>query len=564
MKNEIYLKYSFFYTKKEFLQLSKDFLNQDKIKSMEKFLQHEIKSKLSVEYISSILEKNFLKNDYQKNLIFLNQFLSWLESTDNFLTPLLCTNLLKNNKTLYTCIQMYVEKNENMILKNNLECSNDSFMALIDSYCELNQMNQEINFEFDDSFNRDALTLYFKDINQFSLLNYEEEKELAFQIKQGDSFARKKMIEGNYLLVVSIAKRYVGRGLDLLDLIQEGNIGLMKAVDRFDGEQGCKFSTYATWWIRHGITRAIAKKSRMIHISTRMYEELQRYESTKKYITLLGEYSSPQKVASYLGISLKKAAILEELSMNVRSLDEVVGEDIDIKLENTISDSNKLEDVIVTNDLKTKVLELLKHCNLSEKELDVVYKHYGFFGEPLTFEEIAKSYHLAKQTINQLDKKILKKLRQSDNIDAFADYMDAPEQARKNLETLNSKKKKNCYEVQRNYKIKQLPPLKEYLKSSQEAVEIMLDKLNEIEKMILDLKWDRGINFPSSTENFGIIYNQAFYKLSSTMSYYLKNPNRKRTKRTSYEEETILAIEQIYSERGKSRTLCKNSKPFSN
>lgn len=259
----------------------------------------------------------------------------------------------------------------------------------------------------------DPVHLYLKEIGNYPLLSTEEEIELAKRIEDGDETAKQLLAESNLRLVVSIAKRYVGRGLSFLDLIQEGNLGLIKAVEKFDYTKGFKFSTYATWWIRQAITRSIADQSRTIRIPVHMSEIINKtYRTSRALLQDLGREPTEEELSEALNMPVEKVREVLKISSDPISLDIPIGEEDDSHLGDFIKDENTLgpEEVATYSSLKDQISKLLD--TLTEREQKVLMLRFGLTdGRTRTLEEVGKEFHVTRERIRQIEAKALRKLR---------------------------------------------------------------------------------------------------------------------------------------------------------
>jgi len=265
-----------------------------------------------------------------------------------------------------------------------------------------------------DFYSEDAVKMYLKEIGQIKLLTFEEELELAKRISEGDQGARKKMTEANLRLVVSIAKRYVGSGLLFLDLIQEGNLGLFKAVEKFDYTKGYKFSTYATWWIRQSITRAIDDQARTIRVPVHMVEQIKKLNKAReKLYDYLGHEPSPEELAQELGINVEKVNdIIKADNMSPTSIDKEVNDDKDAKtLGDFIPDKDHdTEESALTNVTREELYSAMDEC-LTLREKNIIIYRFGLVdGHDMTLEEVGAIYNITREGIRQIEAKALRKL----------------------------------------------------------------------------------------------------------------------------------------------------------
>ena len=271
----------------------------------------------------------------------------------------------------------------------------------------------------------DPVRMYLKEIGRISLLSPEEELKLSIQIANGDEDAKQQLAESNLRLVVSIAKRYVGRGLLFLDLIQEGNIGLMKAVDKFDYDKGYKFSTYATWWIRQAITRALADQARTIRVPVHMVETINKMARIQRQMTLeLNREPSEEEIAKKMGISVDKVREVIKISQEPVSLETPIGEEDDSHLSDFIKDKSSMspEEYATNEILKEEIKNVL--MTLQEREQEVLELRFGLVdGTCHTLEEVGKRFNVTRERIRQIEAKALRKLRHPSRAKKLKDFM---------------------------------------------------------------------------------------------------------------------------------------------
>ncbi len=271
----------------------------------------------------------------------------------------------------------------------------------------------------------DPVRMYLKEIGQIKLLTMDEELKLADRINAGDEEAKTILAEANLRLVVSIAKRYVGRGMQFLDLIQEGNIGLMKAVEKFDVTKGYKFSTYATWWIRQAITRAIADQARTIRVPVHMVETINKLSRIQRQLTLeLNREPSEEELAKKMGMSIDKVREIYKISQEPVSLETPIGEEDDSHLGDFIKDERNVspEEYATNEMLKDEIASVL--LTLTEREEKVIRLRFGLEdGKSRTLEEVGQMFGVTRERIRQIEAKALRKLRHPSRSRKLKDYM---------------------------------------------------------------------------------------------------------------------------------------------
>ena len=304
-------------------------------------------------------------------------------------------------------------------LKSIDELSDEDLEADIDLDLDLSELENNINIE-------DHVRMYLKEIGKVPLLTSEEEIELAQRMEEGDEEAKSKLAEANLRLVVSIAKRYVGRGMQLLDLIQEGNLGLMKAVKKFDYKKGYKFSTYATWWIRQAITRAIADQARTIRIPVHMVETINKLlRVSRQLLQELGREPTNEEIAERMDIPVQRVREIMKISQDPISLETPIGEEEDSHLGDFIKDENITSpaDAAAFVLLKEQLNEVLG--TLTEREQEVLKLRFGLEdGRTRTLEEVGKEFNVTRERIRQIEAKALRKLRHPSRSRKLKDFLD--------------------------------------------------------------------------------------------------------------------------------------------
>lgn len=392
--------------------------------------------------INGYINQEFPRNiDYDNAISSFNKLENFLELCDFILSADIIERLINENTLIIKLLNAIFEMDKDEIVNGKFDESyNDLIVSFIEIYCKKNNIKiKESKLKYEDFgvfASQDSTSIYLKEIQNYGKFSREEELKIIAKIKNGDIKARNEFLERNLKLVVSIAKKYQGRSIPLIDLIQEGNIGLMKALDEFDINMGCKFSTYATWWIRQSITKYIADKSRNIRLPINFYYEISNFRKIKTHLEReLGREPTILELVRKTGKS--KDTILKYLAYlnDTKSLDDKVGEKEDTDFSYFIpSKEEPLEKKAIRNDLSIRISELLKKCNLGDKEIDILTSRYGLNDQDtLTLEEIGQKYNITRERVRQLEAKALKKIRNSVYVNEFADFTDCPDKALENL-----------------------------------------------------------------------------------------------------------------------------------
>jgi RNA polymerase primary sigma factor len=312
----------------------------------------------------------------------------------------------------------------NALMENNIEVVSEEDSASAGKSMEEpvilsdNEITKDVNIN-------DPVRMYLKEIGRIPLLSAEEELALSVRVANGEEEAKNRLAESNLRLVVSIAKRYVGRGLLFLDLIQEGNIGLMKAVDKFDYDKGYKFSTYATWWIRQAITRALADQARTIRVPVHMVETINKMARIQRQLTLeLNREPSEEEIAKKMGITVEKVREVIKISQDPVSLETPIGEEDDSHLGDFVKDINAMtpEEYATNEILKEEIKAVLE--TLQEREQEVLELRFGLIdGTSHTLEEVGKKFNVTRERIRQIEAKALRKLRHPSRAKKLKDFL---------------------------------------------------------------------------------------------------------------------------------------------
>ena len=343
----------------------------------------------------------------------INDAFKGLELTEDKMDLVL--EYLEKEKLDIVNAEVGVDNAEDLILDNDdIILDDEDEVEIIDDVDVLEGVSTE-----------DPVRMYLKEIGNVPLLTTEQEVELAKRVEAGDEEAKKQLTEANLRLVVSIAKKYVGRGMPFLDLIQEGNMGLMKAVDKFDYTKGYKFSTYATWWIRQAITRGIADTGRTIRVPVHMVETINKtLRMTRTLLQELGREPTPEEVAERLNVSVSRVREVLKISRDPVSLDTPIGEEDDSHLGDFIEDDSALSpaDSAAFSMLRAELATALE--SLTDRERQVVKLRFGLEdGRARTLEEVGKEFNVTRERIRQIEAKALRKLRHPSRSKRLKDFL---------------------------------------------------------------------------------------------------------------------------------------------
>ena len=343
----------------------------------------------------------------------INDAFKGLELTEDKMDLVL--EYLEKQKIDIVNAEVGVDNAEDLILDNDdIILDDEDEVEIIDDVDVLEGVSTE-----------DPVRMYLKEIGNVPLLTTEQEVELAKRVEAGDEEAKKQLTEANLRLVVSIAKKYVGRGMPFLDLIQEGNMGLMKAVDKFDYTKGYKFSTYATWWIRQAITRGIADTGRTIRVPIHMVEPINKtLRMTRTLLQELGREPTPEEVAERLNVSVSRVREVLKISRDPVSLDTPIGEEDDSHLGDFIEDDSALSpaDSAAFSMLRAELATALE--SLTDRERQVVKLRFGLEdGRARTLEEVGKEFNVTRERIRQIEAKALRKLRHPSRSKRLKDFL---------------------------------------------------------------------------------------------------------------------------------------------
>lgn len=501
----------------DYIEYIKNKIQQELIKQIIKMLADtDTAVQIINNYANLYLSNDITYNSAIKNLYKLDK----LFETYNYIpSPDVLLKLLESNEIISSSVTIIFNKYKNVIISGNLEKVFDTttIIQLIEAYCIMN--NIEIKEELEnkeeetdnDYMTADDVKMYLQEISRIPLLTPEEERYLAKRISQGDMAAREKFIESNLRLVVKMAKKYVDRGLALLDLIQEGNTGLIIAADRFDVKRNTRFSTYATGWIRQAITRAITDKGRNIRIPSHLYYKMGKYRKIEGILEgELHRKPTTKEIAKRMGITETQAENIATWQNDTLSMNYTQTDDEDNKLEEVISSQDDGPEIIAfTNDMQKEVRQILDECSsLTPNERTVIIKRFGLEDNiSLTLEETGKIIGVSRERTRQIEEKALTKLRSFHKTRRLAAYTQFPD---KSLEVLNispkkdsSKSNKTSKSNSTNSSTRKLPIISvyDYFKyNTKEQVNNVIAQLSIEEQHLVRLRFGNDLNNPSVSE----------------------------------------------------------------
>lgn len=506
-----------------------------------KLLDEQQASEIIKAYITRYFKKQLTIVDALENLEKLSFFFTQYNYLPN---PDRMMEIIKENKKLRENVELvFNEYQEKFLSGNGNEVFEDTnILFIIDSYCMVKHIDKKLNLESSvEEETTNILAIYFRDIGRYPLLTKEEEVSLAYRMKQGDVKAKEKLIESNLRLVVSVAKGFRYKGLEFADIIQEGNVGLLIAVDKFDVEKGYQFSTYAIWWIKQAIIRSLHNKGKDIRIPVWKNERLSTYKKIQSQLKLeLNREPTIEEIATKMGISIVEAKELQKLILDSISLNAIIDHDGETELEDFLSaDEKSIEDFSILSMLPQQIDHLFDQAKLKPKEKTVIVLRYGLNdGKKWTLREISERYHVSDERVRQLELSGFRKLRKFNGIKLFANYTDNPSQSLDNIEKFKElykdpknrtktllKLKKTSSQTKGSKKWKTIYQLLEpYPK---EEIDKLLATLSESDKALINLRygsdWQHPIKTRLTREESARFYHDLIPRLKRELCFRPKN-----------------------------------------
>ena len=464
---DLYKSYEYAISKEEFENITKMYLvktqNVDDLKilvkrTLDKIVENKLAdAEQTFEVINNYINLYF-KQLYKKTVIKtkFQDLAAMIEEHNYDISVDIVERLLSENETFKSSLDFLFTKYKNYILANDMDSifGTETEKSIMMSYCMCNNVEakedeeenysedvvEEGKYSDDNTPVKETVKQYLQEIGRISLLTIEEEKRLGKLVKEGNEEARKQLVNANLRLVVSQAKKYLGRGLEFEDLIQEGNIGLITASTKFDVDKGYKFSTYATWWIRQAISRAVADKGRLIRIPVHAYEKYNRYRRVEE--ELLGKLHREPTVEELTNaLKIPKNEVLEYLTskVDIQSYNTNIGEDDDSEMVDFIPDTkSEIETEAMTSDMQKTVRRVMNE-RLTEREIKILELRFGFYDQrPRTLEEVGQMFGVTRERIRQIEAKALRKLRGLNAKKDLVDYVNPSIKEKRAIDEYNS------------------------------------------------------------------------------------------------------------------------------
>ena len=531
-----------------------------------------------IDLICSYISKKISSSDNVKdNINELNVFDKFLLDREIIIEPKELLEIINKSEKISHILDSIFNKYKTTITTGKIEeiFSNQRIISIIENYCVIK--NIEIKENDNDSNNKDYYSTdsvrdYLNEIGKIKLLSPEEEKELAKKAQAGDKKARDKFIESNLRLVASVAKKYLGRGLSFLDLIQEGNIGLITATERYDPDLGFKFSTYATWWIRQSITRAICSSSRNIRIPVHMAEKVNKYrKKANDLMAELGREPTIEEMMEELGTSREQTIELHNLSIDTVSLNATIDTtDDETELMDFIpSEEPSPEELYEKKDLLNILMNIINSENFKERDKRVLILRFGLeSGVPMTLNEVGKELNVTRERVRQIEARALKMIRYKKDTRGLLAYTDKPIESSNNINRFKKQYSENPREHKTYLKKEssgivqeKKPKLKtiyDVLQSYKEKeIDEAISQLTDEEKQLLRLKYGYVLNIPVQTE-LTEEERYKFYGLLIPKLRKLLDENREQQNRYKYNSNFESDLKIMYYRIDASNIITKN------
>lgn len=399
---------------------------------------HKHENAKFIKEINEYISKNIVLNDnIDKNIYQLLMLCNYITTNEKSTDAKIIIYLVKVHSIISDILDNILS-NQSAIFKTQKYkklAQNDLFISFIDAYCYINNIDNDIitndNFNEEDEnyydvHNSDIVTDYLKQLQNITLLTADEERQLLIRKTNNDEYAKKELVERNLRLVVNIAKRYAHLGVPLMDLIQEGNIGLMTAVEKFDVSKENRFSTYAVWWIRQSITRTIATRGKIISIPVSATDQVNKYVKATRFLQdELGHHPSNKEIAEYMNKSESDILKIQKIQFDIVSLNAPLDEEHGSELGDLIADEESFEEKVFEKELHTLIMKMLNHVDFTPNEKFVLQLRNGInCDHPMTLDEIAKKIGITRERVRQIEAKGLRKIRSSSYLKLLAGYYD--------------------------------------------------------------------------------------------------------------------------------------------
>ncbi len=438
--------------KRSFMQASFDVNSEtieDKIKKYEEVLSQNFELLNNINYnkiIFEIINNLSIHDKYEDNLCEINKLSVMID--DNNINEI---DMIMDIPIVNKIVARIINHNYLLLKNSNINeiFENELLIALVEMYCSKNDIDiceERLSSKTYMSYSDDIIAMYMREIVKYPLLTKEQEDYYCQRILTGDLGAKKYFVSCNLRLVVNIAKRFVNRGVAFEDLIQEGNIGLIKAVEKFDVTKGYKFSTYATWWIRQYIRRTVYDKNNIIRLPSYMMELVNKFKIVnREWISKYDKNPTDEDYARILGISLFKVIEIKNIIdnyLNISSLNTLAGDDSDTEFGDLIPDNSvDIQENYENRNLRLELYKKMRESGLNEREIDILKSRFGFYGVELTLAEVGKKYNLSRQRVQQIEENALRKIRNPKNSQSLRIYLVDDDMSSDDLHLTKKRKK---------------------------------------------------------------------------------------------------------------------------